>query len=221
MRQIRAARPVDLPGVARVLQDAFQDKLRLVLGRNHAHAQSLLEAIYAGPVARGYDGLLVAEEDGRVVGVLVIEPIYYTEEEHRALERQMLQEMGVPRLLWAAFWFWLVGHTPAADEAYIGGLGVATDWRGLGIGGQLLAAAEDWARAHGRARLTLWVAGNNAPALHLYEKMGFSTTRTQRSWLTRWALGVRRWHFMEKPLAESRALVEALPPNPRKEQNAP
>ncbi len=201
MRQIRAARPVDLHGVASVLQEAFQDKLQLLLGRDRAHAQALLEAIYIGPLQRGYDGVLVAEEDGRVVGVLVIEPIYYTEAEHRALEQRILQELGVLRVLWVAFWYGLAGHTPANDEAYIGGLGVAADWRGLGIGRELLAAAEDWARAHGRARLTLWVAGNNAPALHLYEKMGFSTTRTKRSLLTHWALGVRRWHFMEKPLA--------------------
>lgn len=206
MRQIRAARPVDLPGLANVLQDAFQDKLRLVLGRNHAHAQTLLEAIYAGPVRRGYDGLLVAEEDGRVVGVLVIEPIHYTEDEHRTLERRIFQELGAPRLLWAAFWLWKLNHTPATDEAHIGGLGVAADWRGLGIGAQLLAAAEAWARAHGRARLTLWVAANNAAALRLYEKAGFAVTRTRGSLLTRWALGVRHWHFMEKPLAETAAL---------------
>ncbi len=206
MRKIRPARPVDLPGVASVLQEAFQEKLRVVLGRNHAHAQALLEAIYAGPVRRGYDGLLVAEEDERVVGVVVIEPIYYTETEHRALERRVLQELGVPRLLWAAFWFWQMGHTPADDEAYISGLGVAADWRGLGIGGQLLAAAEEWARTHRRARLTLWVAADNTAALHLYEKAGFVVTRTQGNWLTRWALGVRRWHFMEKPLAPTYVL---------------
>ncbi len=212
MRQIRAARPVDLPGVASVLQDAFQDKMRLILGRNQAHAQALLEAIYSGPVQRGYDGLLIAEEDGRVVGVLVIEPIYYTEAEHRVLEQRILQELGVLRVLWAAFWYWLVGHTPADDEAYIGGLGVVTDWRGLGIGGQLLAAAEDWARAHGRARLTLWVAGNNAPAIHLYEKAGFAITRTQGNLLTRWALGVRHWHFMEKPLGDAQSLIAPSSP---------
>ena len=206
MRWIRAARPVDLPGLANVLQDAFGDKLRRVLGRHHAHAQTLLEAIYAGPVRRGYDGLLVAEEDGRIVGVLVIEPIYYTEEEHRALEHRVIQELGALRLLWAAFWLWMLTYTPSADEAYIGGLGVAADRRGLGIGAQLLAAAEDWARAHGRARLTLWVAADNVTALQLYEKAGFVVTRTQGSLLTRWTLGVRYRYFMEKPLRENRAL---------------
>ena len=214
MRRIHAARPVDLPGLANVLQDAFGDKLRRVLGRHHTHAQALLEAIYAGPVRRGYDGLLVAEEDGRVVGALVIEPIYYTENEYRTLERRISQELGALRLLWAAFLLWRLTHTPAADEAYIGGLGVAADRRGLGIGAQLLAAAEDWARTHGRARLTLWAAADNAPALHLYEKAGFVVTRTRGGLLTRWALGIQRWHFMEKPLEETAALSapNTLPP---------
>ncbi len=211
MRQIRPARPIDIPGIASVLREAFHDKLRRVLGRNHARAQTLLEAIYAGPVRRGYDGVLVAEEDGRIIGVLVIEPVYYTEAEHHALERLIYQELSVLRVLWATFWLWRLNHTPEADEAHIGGLSVTQAWRGRGIGGQLLAAAEAWARGHGRARLTLWVAAENAPAVRLYEKAGFTVTRTQANILTRWGLGVRRWLFMEKSLADTRALTSAKP----------
>jgi len=103
-------------------------------------------------------------------------------------------------MLRAAFMLWLLSHKPEPDEAYISDLGVASDCQGEGIGGQLMAHAEGWARAHGRARLTLWVSADNARAIHLYEKAGLAVSRTRSSWLTRLTYGIRRWYFMEKSL---------------------
>ena len=54
------------------------------------------------------------------------------------------------------------------------GLWVAPEARGLGVGRALLEAAGDWAKARGAARLVLWVNGENAHALRLYEACGYA-----------------------------------------------
>jgi RimJ/RimL family protein N-acetyltransferase len=53
------------------------------------------------------------------------------------------------------------------------GMIVAADWRGRGVGTALVAAAIDWARAHGLHKLTLSVFPHNDAAIALYRKFGF------------------------------------------------
>ena len=198
MIRIHPARAVDLPGVAAVLQDAFSEKMAVIFSRHPDKVKMLLEAAYIGPVQRGFDGVLVAEQDGRIIGTLLIEPIYYTEKENRAFENLAVRELGLLRMLRASFLLWLLGHTPDSDEAYITDVAVAQDSQGQGIGRLLMEHAEEWARTHHRDRLTLWVAETNAHAIHVYETAGYTVTHTKSSLLTRVAFGIRRWHFMEK-----------------------
>lgn len=200
MLQVRPARTVDLPGLAIVLHDAFSAKLHRIFDRDPDTVRAILEATYAGPVGRGYDGVLVAERSGRVVGTLVIEPVYRTAAENRIFERFIINKLGLPRVLWAAFLLWLLGHNPDNGEAHVTDVAVAPDAQGEGIGAQLMDAAEQWARDHDRDRLTLWVAANNTPAIRLYEKTGYHIARTRSSWLLRLTFGIKDWHFMERSL---------------------
>jgi ribosomal protein S18 acetylase RimI-like enzyme len=55
----------------------------------------------------------------------------------------------------------------------IAGLAVAPGARGRGVATALLAAAERYAREHGRSKLSLRVLGTNEPALRLYQRAGF------------------------------------------------
>ncbi|MBN1681654.1 MAG: GNAT family N-acetyltransferase [Anaerolineae bacterium] len=211
--RVRPARMADLPAVAAVLQDAFSDKTRIIFGRNPEKVYTVLEAVYAGPVQHGYDGVLVAEQHGRVVGTLIMGPVYYTPQESRMFEHLITQELGVPRTLWAAFLLWLIGHKPEPDEAYISDVAVASGYQGRGLGALLLEHAEQWAWDHDCARLTLWVAATNARAVHVYEQAGFTVTRTTSSWLTRLIFGIRHWHFMEKPLVDLSPAQPSFDPN--------
>jgi ribosomal protein S18 acetylase RimI-like enzyme len=200
MLRVRSARLADLPGVAVVLEDAFNDKMRVIFGNHSDKTRALLETIYTGPVQRGYDGVLVAELDGRIVGTLLIEPMHHTTPENRAFVHIATRELGMPRVLMASFLLWLVGHEPEPGEAYISDVGVASDCQGRGIGQYMMEEAELWAINRRRTRLTLWVAATNERAIYVYEKAGFSIQRTKSSWLTRLAFGIRHWYFMEKHL---------------------
>lgn len=199
---VRSARLADLPGLAAVLQESFSSKMRVIFSKNPEKVQTLLEAAYTGPVQRGYDGVIVAERDDRIIGTLLIQPVYYTQRESRLFEHTATQELGMFRMLWAAFLLWLTGYTPNADEAHISDLAVAQDFQGQGVGQMLLEQAELWAQAHKRLRMSLWVAENNEQAIHLYEKMGYKTTRTRLNLFTKLTFGVHRWLYMEKPVPD-------------------
>ncbi|HLW16677.1 MAG TPA: GNAT family N-acetyltransferase [Actinomycetota bacterium] len=53
------------------------------------------------------------------------------------------------------------------------GMHLLSDFRGQGIGSEMMARAIDWARAQGLAKLTLEVWPHNERAIALYEKFGF------------------------------------------------
>ena len=52
-------------------------------------------------------------------------------------------------------------------------MGILSAHGGKGLGGLLLARAQDWAKQHGITRLELTVMVNNTNAVKLYEKVGF------------------------------------------------
>lgn len=63
------------------------------------------------------------------------------------------------------------------DPTWLGfgeiGMMVAADWRGLGVGTALVAAAIEWARSRGLHKLALSVFPHNNAAIGLYRKCGF------------------------------------------------
>lgn len=68
-------------------------------------------------------------------------------------------------------------------RTWIGGFGVAPEYRGSGYAKRLLAHMIDEARTHGASEMWLEVLAENAPAIALYESAGFQTTRALRSFL--------------------------------------
>jgi len=94
MMRVRSARLADLPGVAVVLEDSFNDKMRVIFGKQPEKTRLLLETIYTGPVRRGYDGVMVAEQDGRIVGTLLSEPMHHTTQENRTFVNIATRELG-------------------------------------------------------------------------------------------------------------------------------
>lgn len=54
------------------------------------------------------------------------------------------------------------------------GMSVEQDWRGKGVGSQLMARAIEWAKSTGSIkRIELSAFERNTVAIHLYEKFGF------------------------------------------------
>ena len=68
------------------------------------------------------------------------------------------------------------GPEQAEDECVLVGMWVDPQARGAGVGEALVRAVVDHAAARGLSRVLLEVAHENAPAIALYERMGFVPT---------------------------------------------
>jgi len=69
-----------------------------------------------------------------------------------------------------------IPHPEHPGDAALVAMWVAPEARGAGLGGALVAAVVDWARAGGYRRVRLDVADANEPAIRLYARMGFAPT---------------------------------------------
>ncbi len=63
--------------------------------------------------------------------------------------------------------------------AELGGFVVAEQHRGLGIGGVLLAAAEEWGSAKGVLKLRVRTRSDREGARSFYERLGFTVAKEQ------------------------------------------
>jgi ribosomal protein S18 acetylase RimI-like enzyme len=59
-------------------------------------------------------------------------------------------------------------------ELYLHVSEIAVARSGAGVGTAMMAAIEDWARAHGHRYVTLNVVEQNTPAQRFYERLGFA-----------------------------------------------
>lgn len=80
---------------------------------------------------------------------------------------------------------WTKVHPPSDEgvdgEIYV--IGVDPDFQGRGLGRQLTLAGLDWLTDHGIRRGLLYVDGDNAAAVGLYDALGFTITRTDRAYV--------------------------------------
>ena len=68
----------------------------------------------------------------------------------------------------------IAAEAPKAAELI--SMWVDPDWRGRGIGDQLVSTVIDWAAEHGFETIQLWVAEGNKEAERLYSRHGFRRT---------------------------------------------
>jgi ribosomal protein S18 acetylase RimI-like enzyme len=70
----------------------------------------------------------------------------------------------------------LVGVYVEGGDAELVSMWVRPSARGLGVGAALVEAAAAWAKTRDFGALFLWVTESNAPAVRLYERLGFTPT---------------------------------------------
>lgn len=93
-------------------------------------------------------------------------------------ERSLLGELANPLSTWLVAMdgealAGYIGSQSVLDEADMMNLAVAPEYRRRGVGAALTAALAAALQARGVAALTLEVRASNAPAIALYEKLGF------------------------------------------------
>jgi mycothiol synthase len=71
-------------------------------------------------------------------------------------------------------------NDPPLGEIYV--IAVDPAFQGLGLGRALAVAGLNWLAARGLGTAMLYVDGDNAPALHLYERLGFTVDHVDRAY---------------------------------------
>lgn len=107
-------------------------------------------------------------------------PAWFAERLARAAVFGAEAEAGVGPLLGVAG-LWFAAEAKRAHKAHLWGMYVRPSARGAGAGRALLAAALAHARGRGAEGVQLGVAVGNAPALRLYEAVGFRAYGRERA----------------------------------------
>ncbi len=101
----------------------------------------------------------------------------------------LLWQLGPIRGNWAAFIFSFYEHAPAPNVLIMGGIAVAENERGHGIGTHLLSLIIEHAATENFTAVRLDVIEGNERAKLLYEKQGFAVTKVHKFAYLRWLLG--------------------------------
>ncbi|MGY1490554.1 N-acetyltransferase family protein [Methylobacillus pratensis] len=73
----------------------------------------------------------------------------------------------------------VVSTAQGSPAAWIEDMVIDAQWRGAGLGKQLLTQALAWAKTQGATRVQLLVDMDNQPAIAYYDHLGWNTTRLQ------------------------------------------
>ena len=169
---LRAARPEDAAAVAELMLEAggglFEFLLEdLLPGKTPADLLAMAVAEEAG--AYSHRNVVVAEAQGRVVGMINAYPAELMKSDQRELlPRERLDHIGPLNEIqdWGSF--------------FVSAMAVAAGQRRRGIGQKLLAWACEQAGRQGFDRISLQVWADNEAARRLYESQGFVVEATAR-----------------------------------------
>jgi ribosomal protein S18 acetylase RimI-like enzyme len=119
-----------------------------------------------------YQNALVMEEGEELAGLAIFYDGARARELDVPLERAAAKRSGDPN--------YCIPTEPEASEFYLDTLCVSPSYRGKGHGGKLIEAGCDKARQLGHPSLALLVEVDHAPAIRLYERLGFCTDYIKR-----------------------------------------
>jgi ribosomal protein S18 acetylase RimI-like enzyme len=204
----RMAEPSDAPDVAAILVQAFTGLLSSLFGTRDAAA---LTAVMTAAIENGSirpETLLIAEADGNIAGTAILQdgkPI--TAGTLRSFYGAVQRRCGPVRaafgVIGALTYRLFDRRSPFYSHLlYIEAIAVNEAVRGIGIGTELLHAAERRAAQMGKTHMGLHVIRSRQRARELYLRLGYSRVvkipvAPIGTYLVRW-LGSRDVWYMEK-----------------------
>lgn len=204
----RLATEDDAAAIAELLGLVFAREFAPALSDDRLTRRRAIEALLDTDFIDWRGNTLVAECDGRIVGLALLGwPGERRRRRVRECLRQLSRVMGWLDGALALVAFVLVPEPrPLPGGCEIDTLGVHPDFRRRGMGLALLKAAQGEARRRGCSHLSLEVMTDNRAAIGLYERFGFRVRAKRVLWSSLAALKWATYYRMAKeirPIHES------------------
>ena len=135
---------------------------------------------------------LIAEKDNKIVGCLYL---VSSTKKTKLLNTYLKSAFSVAERTKVLFLLAFLSHKPKQNEDHIDFIAVFENFRGLGIGRQLINYCQ---KQSDKEFLTLHVAKGNLNAVYLYESEGFEIQDELGSTIGEKMTGIRDWWFMRK-----------------------
>lgn len=199
---LRRATPADVERIVAIVYGEPSAEAAALAG-GEAAARAFGRVLADAWPAASWPSSVVAEADGRVVGVLQHGD---ASEEFRPGPRFLLRVIGAigpltaMRSLPRGLALQRVRLAAPAGSWVVHEVHVEAEWRGRGIGAQLMAHAEDEARRQ-KYRLMALTTRTNNPARRLYERLGFTVESSRTDSAYERYTGAAGRVLMTKPLA--------------------
>ncbi len=173
---IRPARPEDVDVASHVLHDSMGGLADYLYSGDPRHSvdRYLARMFQIGGHRFSWDRSFIAEADGRPVGMLLSYPGGELNRLQLAfiLRLPELYRWSAPHVLWRAAGLLNAPETDA-DEYYVSNIGILPEFQNRGFGAELMAFAEDQARAARLPKCGLAVDEDNRGAVRFYERLGY------------------------------------------------
>ncbi|TWT77380.1 Mycothiol acetyltransferase [Posidoniimonas polymericola] len=178
-----------------MLYEGFERKIHhlLLLSKSEEQAKRLI------PQLVDFSQSLVAVRGGRVCGVL-----FMNQGRDRCFRfdwRLGVSEFGLLGTIGRRINYWLVHEKKRRPtELNIQAITVRAELRNQGLGTLLVNEAQRYAGRHAFRELTLEVVDTNPQAKRLYERLGFTTKKTESTWPFTARAGFNAVDTMAKPV---------------------
>jgi len=181
---LRPARPepADAAAFAELADTAASGLFATLVGADRA--PRFLASIFAEPACDlSWEHVTFAEQEGRIAGMLSAYSGRQHADEARRTRWAVVRHAGLRVVRMARMYWFLRAHLDFIDrvepgDLYVQMVAVSPDFRGRGLGRQLMGRAADLAREQGCGRLALDVSGDNEPAIALYRSLGLDVVET-------------------------------------------
>lgn len=193
---IRDYKPADYPQVAKLSAASFRKEWNKVVKLpDNDMALFLMDVGEVNPYP--FEGYLVAEDEGEIVGVMILE--WINQKVPKAKHKlSRVVHYGLYTTVKLMVMRYLFSENPSKGVCHLAELAVMPGAQKKGIGTKLIAYGREMARKQGFSQYALHVEADNQPALKLYQKMGFRLAKKKKHILARWLLGMKEWYFMSQ-----------------------
>lgn len=180
---------------------AFASKFAKIKFSSATTKQSLIDELWKLHFVDQSEQQFVVIYQGKIIaafGIAVTTGETMPKSKFASSSLKLSKQFGLLNTLKAAWICSLFSHTPDTDEVYISYIGVDNQFQGKGIGKYILRWIMNYASQNKNINhVSLYVSQSNTGAKKLYENLGFTVEKYEKSLVTQFSMNIYSWFYMK------------------------